>query len=63
MSEPSTLPVAPESEGAAGAASAFALLERGVPLSLLLDLAGAIPSSELYREEPGDTGWLTAVSA
>ena len=41
-------------------ASAFALLADGVPLSLLLDLASAVPSRELFRDEPGDTGWLDA---
>jgi hypothetical protein len=43
--------------------AAFALLAGGVPLSLLLDLAGAVHSGELYREETGDTRWVpTAVA-
>lgn len=37
----------------------LALLAGGVPLSLLLDLAAAVPSRELYRHEAGDTRWLT----
>jgi hypothetical protein len=37
----------------------MALLADGVPLSLLLDLAAAVPSRELYRHEPGDARWLT----
>ena len=37
---------------------ALRLLADGVPLSLLLDLAAAVPSRELYREELGDTRWV-----
>ena len=39
---------------------AMALLADGVPLSLLLDLAAAVPSRDVYRDEPADTGWLTS---
>ena len=34
------------------------LLARGVPLSLLLDLAAPVPSRELLTAEPADTSWL-----
>jgi hypothetical protein len=39
---------------------AMALLEAGVPLSLLLDLAGMphTASSELMTTEVGDTSWV-----
>ena len=36
----------------------LALLAEGVPLSLLLDLAAAVPSADLLRDEAGDTDWL-----
>ena len=37
---------------------ALALLAGGVPLTLLLDLAAAVPSRELFRTELGDTRWV-----
>ncbi|MFP5220577.1 MAG: hypothetical protein ACLGIG_12775 [Actinomycetes bacterium] len=39
-------------------ARALDLLAAGVPLSLLLDLAAAVPSRDLLAAEPGDTGWV-----
>jgi hypothetical protein len=37
----------------------MALLRAGVPLSLLLDLAGATPGSQaVYDGEPADTTWV-----
>ena len=39
---------------------AIALLADGVPLTLLLDLAAAVPSRELFRTERGDTRWVPA---
>lgn len=38
--------------------SAFNLLKAGVPLTLLLDLATPIHSSEIYETEAGDANWL-----
>ncbi|HVY10163.1 MAG TPA: hypothetical protein VHB18_08465 [Mycobacteriales bacterium] len=43
-------------------ATALRLLSDGVPLTLLLDLAGPLHSRDLYREEVGDTGWLVGVA-
>jgi hypothetical protein len=43
--------------------SALDLLAAGVPLSLLLDLAAAVPSREIYAAEPGDTRWVPSLSA
>jgi hypothetical protein len=37
---------------------ALSLLASGVPLSLLLDLAGPVPSRAVYAAEGGDAGWL-----
>lgn len=39
-------------------------LRAGVPLTLLLDLGmgGGPASAEIYREEPGDTGWITSAA-
>ena len=45
------------------AGRALALLADGVPLSLLLDLAAAVPSRDLYREEAADTAWVTGAVA
>ena len=39
-------------------ALAMRLLSGGVPLTLLLDLAGPLRSRDLYREEAGDAAWL-----
>ncbi|HTW20208.1 MAG TPA: hypothetical protein VME70_08370 [Mycobacteriales bacterium] len=36
------------------------LLEAGIPLTLLLDLAMPIQSAEVYRTEPGSADWLPA---
>ena len=41
-------------------ADAMRLLADGVPLTLLLDLAAAVPSRELFRAERGDTRWVPA---
>jgi hypothetical protein len=35
------------------------LLAAGVPLTLLLDLATALDSHEVYDREPGSADWLT----
>ena len=37
---------------------ALGLLAAGVPLSLLLDLASAVPSHDLFDVEVGDTTWV-----
>ena len=37
---------------------ALDLLAAGVPLSLLLDLASAVPSRDLFGVEVGDTTWV-----
>ena len=37
---------------------ALGLLAAGVPLSLLLDLASAVPSRDLFGVEVGDTTWV-----
>jgi hypothetical protein len=39
---------------------ALALLEAGIPLTLLLDLAVPVDSSEVYNAEPGMADWLPA---
>lgn len=36
------------------------LLEAGIPLTLLLDLAMPIRSSDVYKTEPGAADWLLA---
>jgi hypothetical protein len=41
----------------------LALLEAGIPLTLLLDLAMPIHSADVYHTEPGSADWLYAVSA
>lgn len=38
----------------------FALLAAGVPLSLLMDLAAAPSSEQLYAEERSDVAWVPA---
>jgi hypothetical protein len=53
---PSTRP-----PGRGGADAVLALLADGVPLSLLLDLAAAVPSHDLFRHEAGDTRWVPAL--
>jgi hypothetical protein len=40
--------------------TALTLLEAGVPLTLLLDLATPIHSTDVYRTEPGTADWLEA---
>jgi hypothetical protein len=37
---------------------ALARLEAGIPLTLLLDLAVPVPSTDIYRSEPGEADWL-----
>lgn len=36
------------------------LLEAGIPLTLLLDLATPVRSEDTYRTEPGAADWLLA---
>lgn len=36
----------------------FDLMRRGVPLTLLVDLAVPCSSSTVLRDEPGDATWL-----
>jgi hypothetical protein len=38
--------------------AAFSLLRAGVPLSLLLDLAAPVPSTDLMQQERADTSWV-----
>lgn len=45
---------------APSATDALALLNAGVPLSLLLDLAMPVRSKDIYDSEPGDANWLQA---
>jgi hypothetical protein len=40
--------------------TALSLLEAGIPLTLLLDLATPIRSIDVYRTEPGAADWLLA---
>lgn len=40
--------------------TALSLLEAGIPLTLLLDLATPIRSVDVYRTEPGAADWLLA---
>jgi hypothetical protein len=37
---------------------AMRLLSDGVPLTLLIDLAGPVHSRDIYRDEPGNADWL-----
>jgi hypothetical protein len=39
---------------------AMELMAAGVPLTLLLDLASALDSREVYDREPGSADWLMA---
>jgi hypothetical protein len=39
---------------------AMQLMAAGVPLTLLLDLASALDSQEVYDREPGSADWLLA---
>jgi hypothetical protein len=39
---------------------AMDLMAAGVPLTLLLDLATALDSHEVYDREPGSADWLVA---
>jgi hypothetical protein len=48
----------PPSQPAHESDTALTLLEAGVPLTLLLDLATAIHSDDTYRTEPGAADWL-----
>ena len=41
----------------------LSLLEAGIPLTLLLDLAMPIHSADVYQTEPGSADWLYAVVA
>jgi hypothetical protein len=40
--------------------TALELLEAGIPLTLLLDLAMPIHSTDTYKTEPGAADWLDA---
>jgi hypothetical protein len=40
----------------------MALLQAHVPLTLLLDLAWGVSSSEVYEREPADVSWVPAVA-
>jgi hypothetical protein len=40
--------------------TALELLQAGIPLTLLLDLAMPIHSTDTYRTEPGAADWLEA---
>jgi hypothetical protein len=40
--------------------TALSLLEAGIPLTLLLDLATPVRSIDVYRTEPGAADWLLA---
>jgi hypothetical protein len=46
-------------DGSEELAAALRFLGDGVPLSLLLDLAGPLNSRDLYRQEAGNADWLT----
>jgi hypothetical protein len=43
--------------------TALELLHAGIPLTLLLDLAMPIHSTDVYRTEPGAADWLEVVVA
>jgi hypothetical protein len=43
--------------------TALNLLQAGIPLTLLLDLAMPIHSADVYLTEPGSADWLDAVVA
>jgi hypothetical protein len=40
----------------------LSLLQAGIPLTLLLDLAMPIRSTDVYNAEPGTADWLHAVA-
>ncbi|HEX3822928.1 MAG TPA: hypothetical protein VHV79_00500 [Mycobacteriales bacterium] len=42
--------------------TALELLHAGIPLTLLLDLAMPIHSTDVYRTEPGAADWLEVVA-
>jgi hypothetical protein len=42
--------------------TALALLEAGIPLTLLLDLATPVHSADVYRTERGSADWIHAVA-
>jgi hypothetical protein len=43
--------------------TALNLLQAGIPLTLLLDLAMPIHSADVYSTEPGSADWLYAIVA
>ena len=55
-------PIDPELIDSDELATALDLLSSGIPLTLLLDLAGPLHSRDLYRQEAGDAGWLVSVA-
>lgn len=58
MSEQTPYPVDPSFADGVELGLALRLLADGVPLTLLLDLAGPLRSRDLYREEAGNADWL-----
>lgn len=65
MQEPRAMPVSrPQVDLPLLARRVSALLEAGVPLSLLIDLSEPTGprSHDVYASEPGDTDWLTPTS-
>ena len=43
--------------------TALTLLATGVPLTLILDLALAVDSRAIYRDEPADVQWVPSLTA
>ena len=43
--------------------TALSLLEAGIPLTLLLDLATPVRSTDVYQTEPGAADWLVTAGA
>jgi hypothetical protein len=58
---PTTIPT--QSDRTTHTDEALKLLSAGVPLSLLLDLATAPDSHQVYDREPGDVDWLPVAVA
>jgi hypothetical protein len=65
MTEPyqPSRPVTDESHQLDQTHLAMNLLATGIPLTLLLDLATALDSHEVYDREPGSADWLLATVA
>jgi hypothetical protein len=58
VTEQSPYPAEPLLDDSIELGIALRLLADGVPLTLLLDLAGPLRSRDLYREEAGNADWL-----